>query len=97
MKCTLDGFVEDLPPADKEIDSAEYWQDMPEFVQENKEGYKSFIVHFETKEAWEQFQRTKRLEFKGTITDKTKYCWQPEHEIQNLAEWVYACEDKENP
>ena len=35
----------------------EEWQDMPEFVQENKESIKGVMVHFETPEDMDEFSK----------------------------------------
>lgn len=88
MKESLETFVSDLPPADKGFSADEEWQwaQMPEYIQENKEGYQSVIVHFETKEDVQKFAKL----LNQTITDKTKYLWYPEHEKQNLMDWVYV-------
>ena len=94
MNESLETFVSDLPPAEKEFDAdAEWkWAQMPEFIQENKEGYQSIIIHFETKEDVAKFAKL----LDQTITDKTKYLWYPEHEKQNLMEWVYINEENVN-
>ena len=93
MKESLETFVSDLPPAEIfDVNKEWQWAQMPEYIQEDKQGYQSVIIHFETKEDVAKFAKI----LNQTITDKTKYLWYPEHEKQNLIDWVVS-EDTENP
>jgi len=73
---------------EKEFSAEEEWKwaQMPEFIQENKEGVQQIIVHFETQEDVEKFAELTNQK----ITKKTKYIWFPKKERQNLIDWVYV-------
>ncbi len=53
---------------------AEEWQGMPEFVQEDKQGFRSIIVHFQDEDAVKEFARIIGQAF----SDKARFIWFPE-------------------
>jgi ParB-like chromosome segregation protein Spo0J len=59
-------FVQDL-------NYDEIWQGMPDFIQEDKEGFHQVIVHFETEQDMNNFAELVQQK----ITIKTKYIWHP--------------------
>ena len=66
-------------------DAEEEWKGMPEFVQEDAGSFRDLIVHFADQEALDKF-----LEITGIpITDKTKYVWYPEIEIDCIIGEAY--------
>lgn len=66
----------------------EYWQGMPEFIQEDQTSYKSIIVHFENKEDIKKF--AKLIDQK--ITFKTKSVWYPKVDRKCLLDKRYIDE-----
>jgi hypothetical protein len=70
------------------IDAAELWKGMPEFEQEDKLGWKTIKVHFESKGDYEAFARL----INQTLTDQTKSIWYPYKADENLK--VYRIEDE---
>lgn len=66
-------------------DPYEEWVGMPEYVNEDKMPHRSIIVHFANGESVEQF-----LKLVGqTISEKTKFIWYPQAEIERTADKVY--------
>lgn len=72
--------VEGPPPAATE------WVGMPEFRQEDKTAYRTIHVHFANDEHVRQFAAM----VKQTITEKTRYLWYPNIEIETLADKAYV-------
>ena len=67
------------PFLDVPEDWEKHWQGMPEFVQEDKQPYKSIIVHFKTKQDMNDFMKIVQQKF----TMKSKFIWHPKH--QNIS------------
>lgn len=66
----------------------EEWKDMPEFVQEDLEAFKSVIVNFETREDMIAF-----LKLVGqTITNNTKSIWYPKMTYERILNKAYVDE-----
>lgn len=64
------------------------WGGMPEFEQEDKTAFRSIYVHFKDQEAVNQF-----AELTGQkITEKTRFLWYPEIEIETYADKRYIDE-----
>lgn len=72
-----------------ENDAEAEWVGMPEFNQEDKTSFRSFPVHFKDQEAVDQFAAL----INQKITDKTRYVWFPEIEIDRMADKEYVSED----
>lgn len=70
-------------------DAEAEWVGMPEFNQENKKAFRSFPVHFKDQEAVDQFAAL----INQKITDKTRYVWFPEIEIDRMADKEYVQDD----
>lgn len=67
----------------------EQWTGMPEFDQKDKTAHRTIHIHFANDDAVQQF--AKLIEQK--ITEKTKYIWYPNIEIETLADKRYASEE----
>ena len=63
----------------------EYWQDMPEFVQEDQTASKSIIVHFQNKEDMKAFAKLVNQK----IGFKTQSIWYPKAEIDRYINKEY--------
>ena len=61
---------------------------MPEFHQSPK-AHRSLLVHFETAEAVEDFERI----IGQSLSEKTKYIWHPKKERQDLKDTYYQAEE----
>lgn len=61
---------------EKKINHEEHWQEMPEFNQQDKTGFRSIIVHFETEDDLKKFFET----IDQSFTKKTKSIWFPAQE-----------------
>ena len=72
----------------------EYWQDMPEFVQEDQTSPKSIIVHFQNKEDMKAFAEL----VEQKITFKTKFIWYPKVDPAQLINkrYIDTKEEKTN-
>lgn len=64
------------------------WTGMPEFSQQDKTAFRSIVVHFKDQEAVDAF--TKLTKF--AISEKTKFAWYPEIEIERYADKKYSAE-----
>lgn len=73
-----------LPP--EPINFEEEWDGMPEFDQKDVTAFRSINVHFKDQEAVDEFNRM----VISNITDKTKYIWFPEIEIEKHADKEYS-------
>jgi len=58
------------------LPTSDHWQDMPEFIQDNKSAFRSIIIHFKNKEDINEFAKI----INQTITEKTKFLWFPKQE-----------------
>lgn len=65
-----------------------HWQGMPAFEQNQKNPYKSLLVHFRNEQDYLEFQ--KKIE--QPMTFKTRSCWYPELESidHSLIRWIDA-------
>lgn len=70
------------------LDYDEHWRGMPEFSSENKEGFHSLIVHFETEQDMVAFAA---LLAQG-ITKKTKYIYYPKQQKEVMLKKGYVDE-----
>lgn len=70
------------------VDPKEAWQGMPEFDQRDKTAFRSLPVHFKDQAAVDAFAKL----IGQTITDKTRFLWFPEIEIETYADKRYAAE-----
>ena len=61
---------------------------MPEFVQEDKTAFRSIPVHFKDQAAVDAFAAL----VGQTITEKTRFLWFPEIEIESYADKRYAAD-----
>lgn len=57
----------------EQVDVAEIWKGMPEFVQENTEEFKHIIVHFKKKRDYDKFMKL----IGQKLTEKTRVIWYP--------------------
>lgn len=71
-----------------ETDTDAEWQGMPEFDQQDKKAFQSFMIHFKDQAAVDQFANL----IAQKITDKTRYVWFPTIEIERHADKRYAHE-----
>lgn len=67
-------------------DPAAEWDGMPEFDQQDKTAFRTLAVHFKTAEDVAEFARL----VKQKITDKTRFLWFPEIEIETYADKAYV-------
>lgn len=66
--------------------NAEWGKGMPEFVQNDKEPFRSVIIHFFDQKGVDEFATL----IKQKITDKTRMTWYPEIVIEKAADKRYA-------
>lgn len=71
-----------------ENDPTAEWQGMPEFESEDKTAFRSMAVHFKDQEAVDAFAKL----VGQPITDKTRFLWFPEIEIETYADKRYVAE-----
>lgn len=73
-------------PTPGELKWKKYWHNMPEFVQENKENFRTVHVKFRKQSHYEEFAKRIGQE----LTDKTKAIWHPELNVtkNRLLRWV---------
>jgi len=69
-----------------ELKWKQYWHDMPEYIQENKESFRTVHIKFRKPEHYEEFSKRIGQE----LTEKTKAIWHPELEVtkNRLLRWV---------
>lgn len=67
-------------------DNSAEWDGMPEFENEDKTAFRSIIVHFKSQEDVDSFAST----VEQKITEKTKFLWFPEIEIERYADKRYV-------
>lgn len=70
----------------------EEWQNMPEFLQEDKEPFQSIVVSFEKKEDLDAFAKLVNQK----ITYKTKSIWFPKKERDIVANKAYISKNDSN-
>ena len=96
MNLSLTGFndaeiaklLADDEPGDDDQTATE-WNGMPEFDQKDKTAFRSIPVHFKDQEAVDKF-----AELIGQkITDKTRFVWFPEIEIETYADKRYVADE----
>jgi len=68
-----------------ENDPSSEYTGMPQYNQEDKTAFRSVVVHFRTQEDVDAFSKL----VNQTITEKTKYLWCPEAEIERYVDKVY--------
>jgi len=86
----LDSLIAETVP-DQEVDPASEWEGMPEFHQPESRPHRTIIIHMESEEAVQDFQRI----LGQTITSETKFLFHPK---QVKADWEsqrYATEATE--
>ncbi len=66
-------------------DSATEWVGMPEFDSQDKTAFRSIVVHFKDQGAVDKFAKV----FKQSITEKTRFLWYPEIEIERYMDKQY--------
>ena len=88
----LDAMFATLAPKTKgekvDVDYDEMWQGMPEFEHDDKTSFKRLIVHFKSQKEVDDFAALVGQK----ITDKTRFIWYPEIEIETYADKRYADE-----
>lgn len=73
---------------DEDDDQTGEWEGMPEFDQQDKKAFRSLALHFPDQAAVDKF-----AELIGQkITEKTRFVWYPEIEIERYADKRYAGE-----
>lgn len=70
-------------------DPNEHWVGMPAFDQENNNGVRQLIVHFETDADVALFAQLVQQQ----ITAKTKYIWYPEHKRESTVNKAYISDE----
>lgn len=68
---------------------AEHWVGMPSFDQDNTNGVRQLIVHFETDADVALFAQLVQQQ----ITAKTKYIWYPEHKRESTVNKAYVSDE----
>jgi len=79
------GNILDIEPDDPR----EHWIGMPAFDQDNANGVRQLIVHFETDADVALFAQLVQQQ----ITEKTKYIWYPEHKRESTIDKAYVSDD----
>lgn len=69
----------------KDVDPDKEWGGMPEFVQQDKTSFRTIPVHFKDQEAVDKFAKA----IGQKITEKTRFVWFPEIEIETYADKRY--------
>ncbi|EPR0420084.1 ParB/Srx family N-terminal domain-containing protein [Enterobacter hormaechei] len=70
-------------------DPSDHWVGMPAFDQENNNGVRQLIVHFETDADVALFAQLVQQQ----ITAKTKYIWYPEHKRESTVNKAYISDE----
>ena len=68
------------------------WQDMPEFVQEDLNPWKTVYIHFANREDMLEFSKL----IDQTITMETKSLWYPKLTITKYIDKMYVDEENES-
>lgn len=85
-----ESLVDFIEVSDAESDNPnrwqDHWRDMPEFENEENKSFKKLIVHFRTKQDYDDFVKL----LNQSMTDKTKSIWYPEldKDENSLKRWV---------
>lgn len=79
------GDILDVEPDDP----SDHWMGMPDFDQEDNNGCRQLIVHFETQADVENFASLVGQK----LTDKTKYIWYPEHKRESTVNKAYVSDE----
>jgi hypothetical protein len=66
------------------------WRDMPEFVQEDAEPYKSLIINFESEKDLQEFATF----IDQKLTNKTKSIWFPKYSRERPSLFLYINENE---
>lgn len=72
----------------EKFDPNNHWEGMPEFDQQDATAYKRIVVHFPNQEQVDAFSALVEQE----VTEKTKYLWFPEIEIDKASDKKYKTE-----
>ncbi|MFP2239942.1 ParB/Srx family N-terminal domain-containing protein [Pseudescherichia vulneris] len=72
---------------------ADHWEGMPDFNQEDKNGFHRMVVHFETEADVQNFATLVGQK----ITEKTKFIWYPEHQRDQVADKAYISDESTIP
>lgn len=67
------------------------WKDMPEFVKENLEPWKTLMIHFENRNDMEEFAKL----INQKITFETKSLWYPKKEKMSFLDKIRYADEKE--
>ncbi len=78
-----------LASEDELGDAQTEWKGMPEFAQEDKTAFRSIPVHFKDQAAVDKFAEV----IGQKITDKTRFVWFPEIEIETYADKRYVTDE----
>ena len=78
--CEMEGFF-NIPEKWEEE-----WQDMPEFVQENKLPFRTIYVHFKNEKDVEAFSKL----IGQKISQRTKFVWYPKVTPEDLIKLKYV-------
>lgn len=75
-----------VAPTPGELKWKQYWHGMPEYVQENKENFRTVHIKFRNEEDYKDFAK----KIGQDLTDKSKAIWHPKLEItaNRLLRWV---------
>ncbi len=85
----MTGFTEaDLARLFGEPEQEREWEGMPEFRNENKQAFRSIIIHFADQESVEKFAKLLKQE----VTPKTRFLWFPKLVIERFADKRYAAQ-----
>jgi hypothetical protein len=68
------------------------WLDMPEFTTEDKQAYRSIMVHTKDEKAWGKFVKQLGI----SVSNKAKYLWFPEIEIAHHADKRYSAMEQDS-
>lgn len=75
-----------LNPDAPDVDPHEAWQGMPEFDQSDMMAFRTIKVHFHNQDAVNSFAAL----LGRNITDKTKFIWFPDAEVESCTELEYV-------
>ena len=56
------------------------WQDMPEFISEDKTAFRTILIHFNDQKSVDEFAKL----VDQNISDRTKYIYYPKIEIETM-------------
>ena len=81
---TIESYLNNIDTG--ETDFKEEWDGMPEFINEDKQGFKHLVVHFASQSGVDEFQKLVGQK----ITEKTKFIWFPQIEKAKLKDEYYG-------